>query len=241
MRLLVSVRDVHEAMDAIGGGADVIDVKEPSRGALGAADPLVARAIARYVDARKPVSIVLGDVTDACEAVALAAVAGESGASMIKVGLGGVASIARACTLVRAVSSQVVSAATVVVAYGDPQRARSLPVERILELAFNEGARGLVLDTFDKTGPPLPALVRRARLERLVDDAHAAGLFVGVAGKLGQEHVREMSDLGVDLFGVRGAVCTTSDRRTRLVSERVGALARLLRECDGAQLTAQSA
>ena len=34
-RLLVSVRSAEEAEIALAGGADVIDVKEPRRGALG--------------------------------------------------------------------------------------------------------------------------------------------------------------------------------------------------------------
>ena len=36
--LLVSVRSAAEALAALAGGADVIDVKEPNQGSLGAAD-----------------------------------------------------------------------------------------------------------------------------------------------------------------------------------------------------------
>ena len=38
-RLLVSVRSADEAEAAIAGGADVIDVKEPSHGPLGMSEP----------------------------------------------------------------------------------------------------------------------------------------------------------------------------------------------------------
>ena len=34
-KLLVSVRDAAEAIDALAGGADLIDVKEPLAGSLG--------------------------------------------------------------------------------------------------------------------------------------------------------------------------------------------------------------
>ena len=51
-RLLVSVRNVEEAQIAIAEGVDLIDVKEPSRGALGAADPVTLKAIARCVAGR---------------------------------------------------------------------------------------------------------------------------------------------------------------------------------------------
>ena len=36
MRLLVSVRSADEVGAALAGGAEIVDVKEPSRGALGA-------------------------------------------------------------------------------------------------------------------------------------------------------------------------------------------------------------
>ncbi len=45
MRLLVSVVDAEEARVAAAAGADVIDVKDPSRGALGEAAPHVVRAV----------------------------------------------------------------------------------------------------------------------------------------------------------------------------------------------------
>ena len=240
MRLLVSVRDVREAEDALAGGADVIDVKEPVHGALGAADARVIRAVARCVNGRKPVSIVLGDLTDVCSAVELTDAARRSGASMVKIGLGGVRNAAIARHLIRAVSARAVSVSTVVVAYGDAARARSLDAERILELASAAGARGLVLDTYDKSGPSLSAFVARTRLEQIIDHAHGAGLFVGVAGKLGRQDIDAMRDLGVDLFGVRGAVCTEG-RTARLVRERVRVLARLVRHRGSAELAAQSA
>ncbi len=48
-RLLVSVRSAEEALAAIAGGADILDVKEPSRGSLGMANSEVIAAIARQV------------------------------------------------------------------------------------------------------------------------------------------------------------------------------------------------
>ena len=47
MRLLVSVRSEEEARAALAGGAEIIDAKEPSRGALGAVEIGVLREIVR--------------------------------------------------------------------------------------------------------------------------------------------------------------------------------------------------
>lgn len=82
-RLLVSVRSADEALAALCGGVDIIDVKEPFRGPLGMADDEVIRSVAEQVfnehpriklpfgaddplEGRRPraFSIALGELTD---------------------------------------------------------------------------------------------------------------------------------------------------------------------------------
>ena len=52
-RLLVSVRSAAEAEAALSGGASVIDVKEPTRGALGRADDAVIADVVRSPAGRR--------------------------------------------------------------------------------------------------------------------------------------------------------------------------------------------
>src|SRR5207249_1070828 len=63
-KLLISVRSAMEAEVALAGGADVIDVKEPSRGALGAADSRVWRAVRKVIGSRAVLSVALGELLD---------------------------------------------------------------------------------------------------------------------------------------------------------------------------------
>jgi uncharacterized protein (UPF0264 family) len=74
-RLLVSVRNAEEALSAIRGGADVVDVKEPAHGSLGRASLENLTAVAKYIRERKadadrpgaesvPLSIALGEVEE---------------------------------------------------------------------------------------------------------------------------------------------------------------------------------
>src|SRR5262245_13850027 len=63
-RLLVSVRSAAEAHAALAGGADLIDVKEPSRGPLGRADDSVISAVLVAVHGRRPVSAAMGELAD---------------------------------------------------------------------------------------------------------------------------------------------------------------------------------
>ena len=88
MRLLVSVVDAGEARVAATAGADVIDVKDPSRGALGEAAPAVVRAVRQATPPHLPVSAALGDGPFIPAAAAtLAADSAASGAAFVKLGL----------------------------------------------------------------------------------------------------------------------------------------------------------
>jgi len=62
--LLVSVRGPNEVEAAVQGGASLIDVKEPNRGALGQADDDVIAAVVKRVAGRQPVSAALGELID---------------------------------------------------------------------------------------------------------------------------------------------------------------------------------
>src|SRR6266702_2730804 len=100
MRLLVSVRGPVEARAAVAGGADVVDAKDPARGALGPVRADRLAAIRRAVGAARPVSAALGDAGDA--AMVAAAAAAARGVAFVKLGFGGVTSEAPARSLARA-------------------------------------------------------------------------------------------------------------------------------------------
>src|SRR5213082_3340205 len=72
MRLLVSVVSVEEARRALAGGADIIDVKDPNEGALGAPSPRTLSEVVREVGGRAPVSVALGDLPNLPHTAALA-------------------------------------------------------------------------------------------------------------------------------------------------------------------------
>ncbi len=60
--MLASVRTLDEALLALAGGADIIDLKDPARGALGALDQATARNIVAAIGGRAPVSATIGDL-----------------------------------------------------------------------------------------------------------------------------------------------------------------------------------
>jgi (5-formylfuran-3-yl)methyl phosphate synthase len=61
-RMLASVRSLTEAKIALDGGADLIDLKEPSLGALGALDHAAVRICVKAIAGHRPVSATIGDL-----------------------------------------------------------------------------------------------------------------------------------------------------------------------------------
>src|ERR1700680_889231 len=95
MQLLVSVADPCEARAALAGGADVIDAKDPRRGALGPVAPHRLRAICDAVGPHRRVSPALGDAPPAARVARAAQTAAEAGVTYVKVGFRGIGSPAR--------------------------------------------------------------------------------------------------------------------------------------------------
>ena len=90
MLLLISPINREEALESIKGGADIVDVKNPKEGSLGANFPWVIKEIRELTPEDKLVSATLGDVPYKPGTVSLAAMGAHvSGADYIKVGLYG--------------------------------------------------------------------------------------------------------------------------------------------------------
>src|SRR3954470_2240890 len=132
MRLLVSVVDAGEARAAAEAGADIVDVKNPAEGSLGAPSPAVIAAVREAVEAERPVSAAIGDMPNLPGTAALAALgAARSGAAMVKVGLYGSSTEADAVALRRAVrdaASPVPGVVVVAAAYADARRLAHAPL-----------------------------------------------------------------------------------------------------------------
>lgn len=232
--LLVSPRDVEEALIAVKGGADILDVKNPSEGSLGANFPWVITEIRRAVPSRIPLSAALGDFPNLPGSAALAALgAVKAGADIVKIGLKGPEDAESASYLVeqvvKAVRGADERAKVVACAYGDFQRAGTLDPSLLPEVAARAGADVAMLDTALKDGKPLTDFLGAEELGGFIEAVHARGLSAALAGSLGVEELRVLKRLKPDVLGVRGAACEGGDRRSgRISEERVRMLKQIL-------------
>ena len=90
------------------------------------------------------------------------------------------------------------------------------------------GFAGVMLDTATKDGRALPDVMDPAEIARFAAAARAAGLFVGLAGALGIQHIPAIAALTPDVMGFRGALCAGSQREGSLEEGAVRAVAREL-------------
>jgi (5-formylfuran-3-yl)methyl phosphate synthase len=233
MRLLVSVVSAVEAERAVAGGADIVDVKDPSEGALGAPAPRVVSAVVRAVGGAAPVSVALGDMPDLPHTAALAARgAAACGAAYVKVGLRGVRDLDRAAAVMSAVADAVgPKVGVIAAAYADAEAIDppALAPAWLPQLVERTGIAGALVDTFVKDGRGLYSWFPEAELgelAELVERTHAAGATFGVAGQLRRG---ELGRVAADVVGLRSAVCRGGDRTAELDTELVAAAVAELR------------
>lgn len=219
-KLLVSVRSAEEALTALEAGADLIDVKEPNRGALGAADCNTIEAVVSVVSGRLPTSAALGELPEANRLPASLA----DRLSYAKFGLAGCAEIADwPRRWQEAVASLPRGVLPVAVAYADWQSAAAPSPEDVLAVARELRCGGLLVDTFDKTRGPIDRHLDLRRLEQLINGAQCVGMLAVIAGGLRHDDLAKLLPLQPDYIGVRGAACT-GDREGHLDAARVADL-----------------
>ena len=224
MRLLVSVTDAFEAGEALSGGAQIIDAKDPSRGALGAVGLDVFEEIVAAVGRRATVSAALGDARDEREIERVAAGFAECGAGFVKVGFANVSDPSRVAMLLAAVVRGALrggrECGVVAVGYADASRVGAIEPWALLRVAADCGVTGVLVDTADKAGPGLMGLWSVEQLGAWVDAVRAAGLVASVAGKITVGDISSVAQAGADIVGVRGAACN-GGRAGRVSAERV--------------------
>lgn len=222
IRFLASVRNEDEARLALAEGADIIDCKEPAAGALGALPQATIARIRRTIPASVPVSATIGDLP--CEAVPLCAAVqamAATGVDYVKAGFfpgDGVKTAVAALGRLDLKDSRLVA-----VLFADLEPDFSL----VADLAA-AGFAGVLLDTAGKVNGALVDHMSAEHLAQFVALVRAHAMFAGLAGSLRLEHVTPLREIGPDILGFRGALCSGSQRKGALDVIAVRAVRRAL-------------
>ncbi len=225
MQILVSPRDIEEAKLAL--AADIIDVKNPSEGSLGANFPWVIRAIKGL--SGKPVSAAIGDFDYKPGGASLAGLgAAVAGADYIKAGLmfsGNERARHFVSALVRAVKDDFPDKKVVIAAYSDYKRLKTVPPFVVSEIAADEGADIAMVDTGRKDGKSTFSFMDEEELVRFTEYNRGRGIGTAIAGSLTFDDIGVLRRINPDIIGVRGMVCG-GDRSSMIREDLVRELVR---------------
>ncbi|HJJ43702.1 MAG TPA: (5-formylfuran-3-yl)methyl phosphate synthase [Methanocorpusculum sp.] len=208
MKLLVSPSSIIEATYCL--EADIIDVKRPAEGSLGANFPWVIREIKR-IAASTPVSAAIGDYGPTPGNASLAAYgAACAGADFIKIGLmfdDEIAAKEVIEAVVRAVKEPFPEKTVVIAGYSDYERLGAISPFAISPLVEECGADISMIDTGRKDGKSTFEFMNEDVLTKFTDLNRSLGIGTALAGSLKFEDIALLKEINPEIIGVRGMVC----------------------------------
>jgi uncharacterized protein (UPF0264 family) len=192
-------------------GADLIDVKDPSKGPLGMAHHEAVVAVLAAVGGAVPVSAALGEWSETCLTEACWHL--ELPLQYVKWGLGGYGTKPGWGEDLLDTRRQVSTPTEVVmVAYADHEAAQAPPPQELVKFAKRYRYKAFLFDTFQKNGKTLLDHLTPETLLELITSLKRSGIAVALGGSLKLEQLKQVKTLGADWIAVRGGVCVAGQR-----------------------------
>ena len=224
--MLASVNSLAEALLVLNAEVDIIDLKQPEQGALGALEVSDVKKIVAEIAGRCPVSATIGDLPMQPELVFNAVKAmSETGVDYIKIGFfpgddwhGTVKKLAE-------LTGQ--NHALIAVLFADTQV--DFAIINLLKVA---GFKGVMLDTMNKQSGALLQVMSMAKIVGFIAQVRKLELICGLAGSLRLEDIPVLLPNKVDYLGFRGALCEGQNRSGQLNKQAVMQIKKLI-QCVG--------
>jgi len=217
-RMLASVLDANEAEIVLTVGADIIDLKDATRGPLAAVAVETAREAVRLVAARTETSATLGDPPYEEAALTRRARAlADAGVDTLKLAVDA-KTLQRLGPALRGVAGDI---PLVGMLFADLQ-----PDFKIVPELAGMGFKGAMLDTWDKSRGRLLAHLDASRLEEFCRLCREHRIISGLAGSLEAPDAPRLLLVQPDVLGFRTALCRRHDRTASIDPQA----ARLIRD-----------
>jgi (5-formylfuran-3-yl)methyl phosphate synthase len=202
-------------------GIDIIDLKNPAAGALGALDHVLVKDIVLAVNHRSTVSATIGDlpmqaslIIDATKSML------ETGVDIVKIGFFGQSHHAECLDALRTLT---LGHKLIAVLFADDS-----PDLTLLPMLAQAGFYGVMLDTANKSHGHLQTHLNVNSLNSFVSTSKNLGLEAGLAGSLRMSHIPVLSKTQPCYLGFRGALCNKDQRTSNLELEKVTAIKKIL-------------
>ncbi|MCC7422246.1 MAG: hypothetical protein IT428_18365 [Planctomycetaceae bacterium] len=224
-KLLVSVRDAAEAKSAV--ESDILDIKEPLRGAMGYAGLETVQNIANEWYGDPPfLSVALGEVLDWKHREADRI---PERVCMGKIGLAGLGHESRWREQLielrqRFDALRLNPIHWITVAYADSQAAHSPPLQEVFEWALETGSMGFLIDTWGKSSGNVFNFLGMNLLHSMMAQGFLWQVPCALAGRILPADIGRAVEVHPAVIAVRSAACRQGDRRQSIDGEAVRAL-----------------
>lgn len=203
--MLASVKNLAEAHIVLQANVDIIDLKQPEFGALGALPIELVAEIVAEINGRLPVSATVGDLpmdenlifNAVCEMA-------KTGVDFVKIGF---FSSENWQVCVQKLASITENTRLIAVLFAD-----TTPDFSILSHLEKANFSGVMLDTMNKKNGSLTDVMTNETITEFVKLAKIHNLLCGLAGSLRLENIAPLLPLNADYLGFRGALCTENNR-----------------------------
>lgn len=208
---LASVQSLEEAQILLAALPDILDMKDPAKGALGALSIVAITEIVNMIDSRCLTSATIGDLPMQAAVISdsMIAMAG-SGVDYIKIGLFPDPKITE-CIKTLAKTVKNLEKPVIAVLFAD----KSVDLDNITHLK-SSGFAGVMIDTAIKKGQRLRDHWNPSQLKAFINAVHKHDMLCGLAGALKAEDIAELKPLNADYLGFRSALCEGQQRKGKL-------------------------
>ena len=209
--MLASVRNLEEANLVYRGGVDIIDLKEPLQGALGAVPLNEIHYIVDELWEKCVISATVGDLPADADAIEDKVMqTAETGVDYVKVGMFSDRHIEEC--LPKLVHCANKGIAIIAVFFAD----MDFNTDHALQTAKQAHLKGVMLDTARKGAGSLLQHKNILQLEYFVNRAKQNDLLTGLAGSLTIDDIPAVSKANADYIGFRTALCANKERTSHL-------------------------
>jgi uncharacterized protein (UPF0264 family) len=224
--MLASVTSLEEALLVLCADVDIIDLKQPASGALGALDIDLVKQIVAGINERCPVSATIGDLPMQPDLVFNAAkTMSETGVDYIKIGFFPDGDWLESVNKLSLLSQQ--NSALIAVLFADNQ-----PDFTIIDSLKDAGFTGVMLDTMNKQKGSLMQVMEQSEIGQFVRLVKARHLLCGLAGSLKLEDIAGLLPYRPDYLGFRGALCLQHDRTAQLNMSSIMRIKQAIQDTD---------
>lgn len=205
--MLASVRNLEEANLACRAGADIVDLKEPRDGALGAVPLDTMYHVVDELWEKCRISATTGDLPASPGAIEDRVMkTAETGVDYVKVGMFSQRHIEDCLPALTSCSR--LGIAVIAVLFADTE----FDMDQVIRSVKQAGLKGIMLDTAGKGSGSLLRHQNIFTLEYFVNRSRQSGLLTGLAGSLTIRDIPALMRVAPDYIGFRTALCSDRER-----------------------------